>query len=239
MKKILAKIFDLILPPICLTCDEKVRKYGDICYNCFNKFHFVTEPKCKICDLPLQNLYFQSLCDDCTNLTPHFNKLISLIVYNDFSHQIILNLKFNDKPNAAFYLSHLLAKKVRSEFAFDIIAPIPISKHRLRERKFNQSILIAKVISKTDKKPLIPNLLIKNPLTKKQTGLNRNLRKANIKNAFSVNTKYNIQNKTILLVDDVATTYATLDEAARILKKSGAKAVFCATLCRTPKTTQE
>jgi competence protein ComFC len=229
---IFERFFNLFFPPICLTCDEKVEKYGTLCTTCFPKLSFITNPKCSICYLPLETIYNGKTCFDCDGEKPYFNKLISLFAYDDFSHKIISDLKFNDKPNCAHYLSKLLAVKVNREFEYNIIAPVPLSKKRLKERKFNQSIIIARNI---DAKNLVPNLLIKSPNVKRQTGLALNQRKQNIKNAFSLNKKYSVTGKTVLLIDDVATTYSTLNECAKVLKDAGAKKVFCATLARTPK----
>ncbi len=114
----------------------------------------------------------------------------------------------------------------------DIICAVPLHKKRLRQRKFNQAALIAKFL---DRKKFNPDLLWRLVNTVSQVKLKREERERNLKKAFLVNKKYrnSIKDKTILLIDDVATTGATINNCAKALKKAGAKKVVVLTIAKT------
>ena len=112
----------------------------------------------------------------------------------------------------------------------DGIVPVPLSIHRLRERGFNQSLLIASVISKQKGIPLMMDSLIKKRVTPPQTGLSAKERRKNLKDALEV--RGNVRGLRILLLDDVMTTGATVRECAKHLMSAGAKEVIVMALAR-------
>jgi len=115
-----------------------------------------------------------------------------------------------------------------------LTVPVPLHMRRLRQRGFNQSLLLARVVA-TDLGTQLDYLsLIRTRHTRAQTGLRKEERRKNVKDAFSVKYPEIIEGKKLLLVDDVFTTGYTLNECARSLKKSGAIVVICLTLARTP-----
>jgi competence protein ComFC len=112
----------------------------------------------------------------------------------------------------------------------DGIVPVPLSIKGLRERGFNQSLLMAKFISKRIKVPLLMDLLFKKKDTRPQIGLSAKQRMLNLKNVFEVREE--IKGLRLLLVDDVMTTGATVTECSKQLIKAGAKEVFVLALAR-------
>jgi len=114
-----------------------------------------------------------------------------------------------------------------------VIIPVPLHRRRLRERGFNQSLLLARVLASDLGNRLDYLSLIRNRYTQAQTGLKKKERRKNVKDAFSIIHPDAIKDKKILLVDDVFTTGHTVNECARSLKKSGAATVICLTLART------
>lgn len=112
----------------------------------------------------------------------------------------------------------------------DAIVPVPLSKQALIERGFNQSLLLAKMLSEKLKKPLLIDLLLKKKDTPPQVGLSAKERYKNLRGAFEVKGK--ISNQKLLLVDDVLTTGATAKECSRTLLKAGAKEIVVITLAR-------
>jgi ComF family protein len=115
-----------------------------------------------------------------------------------------------------------------------LTVPVPLHRRRLRERGFNQSLLLARALSSHLGSHLDYLSFIRTKHTRAQTGLGKEERKRNVKDAFSVIAPDAITGKKITLVDDVFTTGYTLNECAKTLKKSGAVAVICLTLARTP-----
>lgn len=113
---------------------------------------------------------------------------------------------------------------------FNIITPIPLHAARFRERGYNQSELLAKIIAQKYQIPLIPNLLKRCYNTPSQTLLSQKDRWTNISDAFRINDSRDIRDQNILIIDDLLTTGATASEAALVLKKHGAPKVGILTL---------
>ncbi len=111
------------------------------------------------------------------------------------------------------------------------MTPVPIHTRRLRERGFNQAFLLAKELSKLNGVE-VNDILIRTRKTKSQTSLGRAERKENIKDAFALKAGADVKGKAFILIDDVCTTGATLEECARILKENGAREVLALTALR-------
>jgi ComF family protein len=147
----------------------------------------------------------------------------------------IHRFKYNSGTHLASPLGGLLSAFARTllpcpkEF---VTVPVPLHKHRLRERGFNQSLLLARVVSSELETSLDCLSLIRKRDTISQTGLGAKQRRSNVVNAFSVTSASIFKDKQVLLVDDVITTGCTLNECARTLKKSGALEVVCLALAR-------
>lgn len=146
--------------------------------------------------------------------------------YENLIRSQILALKFKEKPYIYKTIGNFL-KNMQKSFEnlkkYDIIIVVPISNQRNRQRGYNQSKLIGKEISKIVKVPIIENVLYKTKNIVPQSSLNKRQRENNIKGAYKINSCINIQNKKILLIDDIYTTGSTINECARILIQSGIK----------------
>ena len=147
----------------------------------------------------------------------------------------ILALKYNWVKDLAETLNVYIEKERDNikKLEFDLIIPMPLHKYRLRERGFNQSSLIAQKISEISGKEIREDVLIRKTYRKPQAEIKkRDAREKNIRNIFKVIDGDRITGKTILIVDDVATTGATLKECARVLKDSGASKIISFTLAQ-------
>jgi competence protein ComFC len=124
--------------------------------------------------------------------------------------------------------------KVMENFKEPILIPIPLSKNRYRERGFNQSELLCREILNLDKNKYLKiqkNILVKNKETEHQAKIkDRATRLKNLSNTFEIRNKELIKNKNIILIDDVTTTGATLNEAKKVLRNAGARKVFAFTI---------
>ncbi len=114
----------------------------------------------------------------------------------------------------------------------ELIVPVPLHPKRLRWRGFNQSLLLARQVSRAYGTPVDPFVVVRRRETPPQTQLTEEERRRNMRGAFAVNSGTPIKNKTILLVDDVYTSGATVNECSRVLRRAGAKAVYVLTLAR-------
>jgi ComF family protein len=171
---------------------------------------------------------YSTVCGQCLKKEPPFSKVKNYGLYEGVLAEAINQLKFHgvkrlSKPLGRLLLSLDLPK-------MDGIVPVPLNIKGLRERGFNQSLLLARVVSKAIKVPLLMNILLKKKETPPQIGLSAKKRLSNLKNSFVV--KGDVEGLRLLLVDDVMTTGATVTECSRQLLKAGTKEVVVLTLAR-------
>jgi ComF family protein len=184
-------------------------------------------PRCGICGEPFPSEH-GLVCAECITKPPAFSRAFSYGLYEGTLEQAVKALKFSKIKRLSREMGKLLRKIPLPET--DGIAAVPLSRKGLLERGFNQSLLLAKEISDFSGTPLLPNALFKIKETRPQALLSKKDRLANLKGAFMAGEE--AAGNTILLVDDVMTTGATLHECSKALLKAGAKEVFAATLAR-------
>jgi ComF family protein len=202
-------ILDLIFPKFCLGC----KKEGSfLCEDCFSILEISTSHQ-KFKGKNLTDLYFP---------VNYENFLVKKLIQNFKYPPLIRELK---KELALIIVSHFLLLDKRPNFSDFVLVPIPLSKKKLKWRGFNQAEEIAKELANFLKIPLVSDCLIKTKETKDQVELSEKERKENIKGAFFVKNKEKIVGKNVLLVDDVFTTGATMEEAAKVLNEAGAEKI--------------
>jgi ComF family protein len=207
--KIKEFILDLIFPKFCLGC----KKEGSfLCEDCFSILDISTNHQ-RFKGKNLTDLYFP---------VNYENFLVKKLIQNFKYPPLIKELK---KELALIIISHLLLLDKKPDFSDFILVPIPLSKKKLRWRGFNQAEEIARELANFLKIPLISDCLVKIKETKDQVELSEKERRENVKGVFFVKNKEEIVGRNILLVDDVFTTGATMEEAARVLKEAGAEKI--------------
>ena len=221
-------LLDWIFPPCCCNCNQ----IGyEICPQCFSEVLVLTNEKtCNVCGKVIQS---GSICPDCLHEHPSFNQMKAWAAYQGITQTIIKQIKYEGKIGLIPYLKQHLANTLREwKLQVDFLVPVPLGKKRKRNRGFNQSELIARPLSKSLKIPIKPDALTRIRETRTQVGLHTNERKLNIKDAFHADPSL-CKDKSILLIDDIATTGATLNECAKTIKQAGANEVYCFTVART------
>ncbi|MDR0677198.1 MAG: ComF family protein [Holosporaceae bacterium] len=224
----------MIFPITCCNCEEFVESEG-LCSECWNKIRWIGDPKCRICGVPFE-FGVDLTCPMCSKRKPHFDKAIAVFEYDDFTKKVILKFKYNDTT----YISKQLAawmyrvSKNTVQKKVDFIVPVPIHFFKRLKRKYNQSELLALEFAKLSGISYEPRILLKKKSTPQQEGLSRNVRLKNVQGSFGIDEKYRnlLHKKTILLIDDVLTTGATINECSKILKKHGAEKIICVTAAR-------
>jgi len=229
-------ILDILFPIHCLSC----RREGNwLCRECSQQIEILTSQVCPLCE----RVYTPAglLCQSC-RISAKSN-LNALVVCASYENQAVKNLIYKFKYNFISELATPLAGIItnallKNELPLpDIVVPVPLHPRRLRWRGFNQSHLLAEKIS-SDLAPLMKirvlEILKRNKWNRPQMKIkNYKKRTENVKNIFHLESESpNLKNKTVLLVDDIATTGATLQECAKILKKNGAKKVFATVIAR-------
>ena len=200
---------------------------------------FANSNLCDCCGISFEHSFGAgSLCPECISSTPEFDKARFVFKYNDFAGSLITKFKYSDKTYLSALFTEMLSNLiVRNQLGeeFDFITSVPISRKRLFTRKYNQSAILANQLSAKHNIPVDNQMLYRVKNIPPQTTLRRKDRLKNVKNAFHVpkNLKNYIKNSRVILVDDVFTTGATLNECAKTLKANGVKEVFAITLART------
>jgi len=229
-KFFLQNIYNIFFPIKCGYCDEITENGSYICNKCNKKIDIEElKNRCKFCGTKIINK--NRICSKCIEEKKYYDEFIFFSEYEGVLKDKMLAYKFNDKK----YLKDFFAQEL-SKFLYDVqvdcVTGVPITKERLRERGYNQTNLIAKEISKNLSIEYIPDMLVKIRDTEHQSKLSKTERKFNIKNCFKVADIYNINEKKILLIDDIFTTGATVNECSKMLKKAGAKKVIVATILK-------
>ena len=230
--KIFQKILNFLLPPHCPICGKQIWDHHAVCGECFGKLHFISGAICQKCGKPLPYKEAQ-VCASCLKKPPIYNRAISILKYNETSKALILPFKHADNIELTPLLSQWMSRKGKDLILeCDCIIPVPLHITRLFKRKYNQSALLAKSLSKIYKKEYLPSVLVRSKRTESQGHMSSTQRKQNIKNAFKIQNADRIKGKKVLLIDDVMTTGATINECTKVLLKAGAKSVSILTLAR-------
>ena len=215
MNKIFDYILSLIYPPKCVFCGKVIDK-SDICSECEKTLPYTKG------DSVYQKFLFVDKC-------------ISPLYYKDYVRRAVLRFKFSGCSCYSRRLGAIMSECAENNLdcgSIDMISCIPLSKKRLHDRGYNQAELLAREISKAVDVKFVPTLKkIKNN-TAQATIKDEKLRAKNVVGVYTVTDPETVKGKYILLVDDVVTTGSTVSECARMLKKAGAKAVYCITLAR-------
>lgn len=214
-----------LLPRDCLLCGAPS---GDsaLCVPCRDSLPRLTTERCPICALPTPNA---SICGACLNHPPHFDATHAVFRYEFPVDSLVQSLKYAHRLASADFLGKALAE-VANGLRFDLIVPVPLSAARLAKRGFNQALEIAQPLARKPGIPIEIEGIHRIRDTAPQTGLPWKERATNIRHAFECNV--DLTGKTVLLIDDVMTTGATLNELARTLKLQGAARVENCVLAR-------
>ena len=229
---------DFFFPPQCPICGKALGKYpmDRPCPSCFSQMKVFSHPRCPRCGLGFYTPMGEDhLCSACLTEHWHFTKARSIGPYEGWMVGVISHFKFRGVSRLAKPLGTLLAEYRDPEFPFsefDLLLSVPLHPQRLRERGFNQSLLLARRIAQIHSLPIDATALQRTRHTQPQTELSGPERRKNIRQAFEVKKTGSIAGKRILLIDDVFTTGATVQECAKTLLKAGAKQVDVLTLAR-------
>ena len=139
----------------------------------------------------------------------------------------IKRFKFSEDFTLARALSRLLRKHLPPDLSFDLVVPVPLGRKRLLKRGFNQSALLARLAFGR-----VDEVLVRTRETPPQSELSGAERRRNVRRAFSVRDEARVFARRVLLIDDVMTTGATVEECARVLRAAGAREVTVAVLAR-------
>ena len=229
-------LIELIFPKKCINC----KKFGEfICADCFARISYNSTYQCSVCFRPAINGMTHPVCSK----TKGLDGVIPVVVYNGIVKKLIYQFKY--APNLHKLdstIGEIMVEGLSQNESFysyierfkPVLVPIPLSAARFRARGYNHAELLTYYVAQYFKLKVRSNVLIRVKDTKPQYKLNKEARIKNLANAFAVSGSINKKNipESIILIDDITTSFSTLKEAAKVLKKSGVKRVLGVTFAK-------
>jgi len=219
----------VLIPPTCAGCDMLTAEAQALCPACWRMLHFISRPFCEKYAVPFSyDKAADALSPEAYRFPPPWAKARAVALFKDLAPDLVHGLKYKDRHDFAPLMGRLMSRAGGDVIeSADVIAPVPLHWSRFLKRRYNQAALLAKAVAKENGKAYNPRLLRRKKPTPTQVGLNRGARERNLQGAFLIPAKNRpyIKDRTVLLVDDVMTSGATLAAATRALLKGGAKEV--------------
>lgn len=226
---------ELVYPKRCPVCEKAIGQgYIRVCPECQEELVYCEEPLCMRCGRMIWSCHSE-YCEECLGKQYEFERGFSLFRYDTLVKRMIAEFKFKGRAWYADFFAEELVKRYGSTLQglkADLLIPVPIHKSRLKTRGFNQAQLVAEKVSELIEIKSA-NLLLRKGRTKPQKELGFEERKKNLSGAFEIDKSKlkefadrGILLKTVILVDDIYTTGATLNECAGTLKAAGIKNIY-------------
>lgn len=221
------KAFDFLFPKRCVGCGRE----GDfICPSCKDQLSPIALPVCSRCGRPLST---GSVCSSCAASEAQIDGIRSAFRFEGVAREAVHQLKYSNLKAIALLLAELMAPCYR-EYAVpgDVLVPVPLHPKRMKERGYNQSALLARELGRITGLTVNDDCLIRQRYTSSQARtLNAAERFRNVSGAFTCRSR-NLQGRRVILIDDVATSGATLNAGAAALREAGALSVWGLTFAR-------
>jgi ComF family protein len=218
---------DMLFPPRCVGCGSFE---SFLCRRCEEALPAANPPRCAVCWRPYRG---SGPCPKCQRQRPAFAGLRSPYVFRDTIRELVHALKYDHQSALALPAASLLSRYLmRENLTADILMPVPLHPRRERTRGYNQSALLARGLGRLVGLPVEERALTRERNTPSQAErASAGERRLNVEGAFRYRGA-ELRGHRVLLIDDVATTGATLDACARVLRLSGAASVWALTLAR-------
>ncbi len=226
-----AAALDLVFPPTCLACRKATAAHSALCAACWARITFIERPYCERLGTPFpHDLGIEGLqSPDAIANPPVYARARAVARFEDGPVRTLIHrLKYSDRMEFAKPLGLWMARAGRELLAeADLLVPVPLHRRRLLWRRFNQANALAVAVARACGKKVDPFLLARIKATPPQVGLTRAQRATNVQGAFAVpdDMRLAVEGRAIVLIDDVMTSGATLNAAARVLLRAGAKRV--------------
>lgn len=223
----LRPILDFALPPRCPGCGAVTQEPHRFCLDCWSALTFLGEPCCARCALPFDYGEGEEvMCGRCMAEPPAYNRLRAAVAYGEISRAVALKLKYGGRPGVAETIARFIERHLDTD-GDPVLAPVPLHRWRIWRRGYNQSALIAAALARRAGLAAQLDLVQRVKATPVLRGMSPRERKEAVRGAFRVNPrrKAQVKGRTIILVDDVYTSGATVNACARILRRAGATRV--------------
>lgn len=233
----LRSLLDVVLPPLCHVCHSFTPATEElhICPDCRDQLPFITGPHCSLCGIPFIGVGSDHPCGACLAERPVYDSAAAPLRYEGAVSELIHGYKYGYRTVLRRPLALLMLERLEgfiTEVAPEVMIPVPLHQTRMRQRGFNQALLLAEPLSRRWGIPLLRGGMVRIRPTEPQVNLAATERKINVRGAFAVADVDAVNGRRVLLVDDVLTTGSTANECARILKEVGASQVRVVTVAR-------
>ncbi|MGH7046704.1 MAG: double zinc ribbon domain-containing protein [Stellaceae bacterium] len=234
LRRLARGLVDVVLPPRCLACGTAVEEADALCGRCWGAMTFFAPPWCAGCGLPFAHpLGDGAVCADCARAERSWDRARSVLRYDKNSRGLILGLKHADHTHLAGAFGRWMLRAGGEVLGdADLLVPVPLHWSRLARRRYNQAALLAHAIRGAGGPPVAADWICRRRRTPVQGHMGPAARARNVQGAFAVRGGRSLTGRRVVLIDDVLTTGATVDECARILKRAGAASVGVLTLAR-------
>ncbi len=223
-KKAIDGVSSVFFPKRCRYCGRVIEPRYDLCENCKNNLPVISDPVCGLCGHSKEDCV-------CKKIKSHYSSVYAPFYYEDMIKTAVGRMKFRENPALCSDFAEDMYKVFLQKYAdidFDIICYVPFSPDKMKKRAFNQSELLAKQLSEKTGIALCGAVRCLFDI-KSQHSVDGIHRKGNVFGAYGIENENEVKGKTVLLVDDVKTTGATLNECAKMLRIYGAEKVYALT----------
>lgn len=240
LRSTLRALADIVLPPVCISCRQRIGAHGLLCGACWSRIDFIAPPLCDRLGIPLpydpgpapgeRALSAAAIAEP-----PVYDRARAAARYDATMRQLIQSFKYRDRHEGVPLFARWLASAGAELLAdADLIVPVPLYRARLWSRRFNQSAVLARGLAWLTGQEVDCFTLKRVKRTANQVGLSAAQRRRNVAGAFKVSRrrKARIKGRKIVLIDDVITTGATAEACARVLKRAGAVRVDVLAIAR-------
>ena len=238
-RQVLSTVADVVWPPLSPLSGDEVGRAGALSAADWSRVTFIDAPQCACCGVPFPYPVGEgAVCGVCAARAPAYDAARAAFVYDEESRRLVLGLKHGGRTDMLAAFGRWMARAGGARLTqADMIVPVPLHPRRLRQRRFNQSLLLAQALSRASGLVVQPHILRRRRATASQGGRSAKGRARNVAGAFDTraSTREALRGARVVLVDDVHTTGATLEACARALKRAGAADVTAITLARVVK----
>lgn len=229
-------VADFLVPPVCISCRTQLTSHHTLCPHCWIGVDFIRAPVCDCLGTPLPfDTGGITVSAAALAAPPAYDRARAVALHTDIMRGLIHSLKYGDRTDGLAVFGRWLAAAAADLLPeTDVIIPIPLNRWRLWQRRFNQAASLSQALARETGLPTDTLALSRIRQTRSQVGLTINQRRTNVSGAFRVPDakKEHLAGKSVLLVDDVMTTGATIDAATRALRRAGVQTVNVVALAR-------
>ena len=217
------------LPPRCPGCGVVTERDHEFCLGCWSALDFLAGPQCACCGAPFEvDPGAEALCGACHADPPPFERMRAAVAYGPIARALALKLKYGRRPGIARMMARHMRRHLPNEESW-LVAPVPLHRWRIWRRGYNQAALMARGLAEDTGHSLALDLIDRTKATPILRGLGPSGREKAVRGAFAVRDRAQVKGRSVLLIDDIYTTGATVRACAQILRRAGATRV--AVLC--------